>query len=629
MRFNSNISFAKQLIIYLLIILVIVFLFILLVLSSSLGQFISSNANSQAQVIATNVLTIFDREISRIENIPATITTLQGYPNKHNLQDLPENILKMYPTLTGCTMYYNPANPDFYKSSNISAIRKDDGSISRITSPAHNFTHSEMGQSLRTTHSNGYWVYSKANDTKTIAYCQTLYDKDQQVCGTLKFDLSLNTITSLICDYKLYKTGYLFVIDNLGYYIAHPDRNMLKGRNILTASDKNSSGYIDKTILTGGTGSNTLYINDVKHFLYFTPVSCMNWRLGIICPYDEILDSSNKLYLLLFLSLGLGLIFLLIGIVNIVHRTSYPLKQLAHTTRQMAAGQFNIKLPVLKSSSEIRELYASFRYMQQNIISYIDRLRTTMAAKEQLDIEMRLARKIQQRFLPKPIPLPANVKLVAELRQCYEVGGDMYEFFLKDNYLYFAIGDVSGKSIPAALYMASIIRFFRYIANNTTSTADICNILNKQMCNDDDVDMYITMFIGILDINTGIITFTNAGHPYPLVIYENKEINLLNKYPDVPIGVLEDHCYSEHFYTLHQDNMLLLYTDGITDAEDIDAKFYGKEKLMESIRSSEGNTPESIIERILEDLSKHIGESKQSDDLTLLTILYKGISNGC
>lgn len=351
----------------------------------------------------------------------------------------------------------------------------------------------------------------------------------------------------------------------------------------------------------------------------------MNWQIGIICPYNEILYSSGKLYFILFLSMGLGLLCLFIGIVNIVKRLSSPLLELAYSTRRVAEGQFDIVLPTPKSCKEIYDLYDSFHYLQQNLMNYIERLKITTAEKEQYNSEMRLARRIQQRFLPRPILLPPNIELAADLRQCREVGGDFYEYFQLGNQLYFAIGDVAGKGTPAALYMASISKLFRYIASNNTSTAQICNLINKHMCDDADDDIYTTIFIGIIDINTGIMTFTNAGHPYPLIIHHNGQTSFLNKYPDVPIGVLEEHEFSEHIYTFNKNTTLLFYTDGITDTENQSGQFYGQDKMIRCVEAQTVKTPAFIIQALLEDIHSHIGQGNQSDDLTLLAIKYKGI----
>ena len=145
------------------------------------------------------------------------------------------------------------------------------------------------------------------------------------------------------------------------------------------------------------------------------------------------------------------------------------------------------------------------------------------------------------------------------------------------------------------------------------------------MCEDTEDDMYVTMFMGIIDINTGIMTYTNAGHPYPVVLHDNGETHFLSKYPDVPIGILENHNFAEHIYTLRKNTSLLFYTDGITDAENQTGKFYGKNRLLGCLHNHASDSPKEIIEKILEDIQQHIGERRQSDDLTLLMLRFKGI----
>lgn len=143
--------------------------------------------------------------------------------------------------------------------------------------------------------------------------------------------------------------------------------------------------------------------------------------------------------------------------------------------------------------------------------------------------------------------------------------------------------------------MASISKLFRYIASNNTSTAQICNLINKHMCDDADDDIYTTIFIGIIDINTGIMTFTNAGHPYPLIIHHNGQTSFLNKYPDVPIGVLEEHEFSEHIYTFNKNTTLLFYTDGITDTENQSGQFYGQDKMIRCVEAQTVKTPPDFV----------------------------------
>lgn len=624
MKFNANLSFAQQLIVYLLIILFIGFLFISLALTNSLEQFISHNAYAQSNVLATNVLKIFEREIKRIEQIPENITDIQRKLTNDNISSLPEQVLRSYPMLIGCSIHYNPANKQFGRKPQPVAYRLSDGSIRQTSrTPPDEFYHLRTRKIIRQNGSRGYWIHSHVKNTRTIAYCRPIYDHETP-CGVLKIDFPLNSITDL-SDYKLFHSGYIFIIDQSGRYItsqAIQDANSLLIHDNLT--NPTCLNLLEK-IKQGGTGYSSFSLRGSKYYIYYTPIKVLNWQLGIICAHDEILQSSDKLFLLLFLCLGLGLLFLFIGIINIVRRLSSPLKQLALSARRIAEGQFNTPLVTPKSNKEIRELYDSFRYMQQSIRDYIERLQITMAEKEQMNSEMILARRIQQRFLPQHPLIPENIELAAELRQSREVGGDLYEFFQVGNRLYFAIGDVCGKGIPAALYMASISTLFRYVANCHSSISAVCSITNRHMCKDFSDDMYITMFMGIIDVNTGILTYTNAGHPYPLIIHENGISHFLDKSPDIPIGVIEEYRFKEHTYTLRKGMSILLYTDGITDSENMNGQFYGKEKMKNLVDSLPERTPAIIVESLLEDIRLHCGKASSSDDMTLMVISYKGI----
>lgn len=626
MKILHSISFSKQLIIYLLIVLFIAFIFISLALTNSVQQFIGSNAYIQAQTFAGNIQNVFEKEIRKIESIPDKIINLEGKTVLQCTSNLPEMLMKSYSQLACCSIHYISKDSTSASNPQIVAIRRSNGEVEiEHSQEKPSFRPPDPKEIIHQNSQGGLWIYSEVNSVKTMAFCYPLCDCHNQCHGYLKLDFPMKVITDIICSYKLYEYGNLFILDSLGNYIVTPfqeENNKDSQHNYFTEESNNA---LQNAIQKGGISSTVYYDNNTKYFIYYSPLSHMHWRLGIICPYNEILNSSHKLYWVIFLCLGGGLLFLFVGVIKIVHRLSFPLKQLAFTARQIADGHFDVKVPVLKSSSEINELYDSFRYMQQSIINYIEKLKISTAEKEQRKSEMCLARRIQQRFLPQHIDLPSNIELAAELRQSQEVGGDLYEFFILDNRLYFAIGDVSGKGTPAALYMVSISKLFRYIASSHTSTATICNIINKHMCEDTEDDMYVTIFMGILDINTGTLTYTNAGHPYPLIIHENGETNFLSRYPEAPVGVLSDHVFTEHTYTLHKNTSMLFYTDGITDAENTAGEFYSSENLVKRVEEVAQRSPQQIIQAILEEIKIHIGQRNQSDDLTVLLLRYNGV----
>lgn len=543
MKINSNISFARQLIIYLLIVLFIGFLFISLALTNSLEQFIAHNAYSQSNVLAANIMNIFEREIARIEKIPVWLDDTDSPFDARHGAELPARILKAYPTLAGCAIHYTRLTPHAQLTCT-SACRMPDGTIqSAAEEGVCDFSRPHTNHIIRKNHEQGYWIYSHIGKSKTIAYCQYIHDKNNDLSGIVKIDFPVSTITDLVCDYKLFRSGYFFIMDKEGRYVSQPEMSGIHPCLLLTDAGDPLCLAVMHKIKNGETGYTALSLNRIKHYIYYTPIPLMNWRLGII---------------------------------------------------------------------------------------YIERLQITTAEKERMNSEMNLARKIQQRFLPQHPSLPANIELVAELRQCRQVGGDLYEFFQLENRLYFAVGDVSGKGTPAALYMASICKLFRYVASCHSSASEICSIINQHMYDDINDGMYITMFMGILDINTGILTYVNAAHPYPLIIHENGIPHTLDHYAtDGPIGIIEEQHYTEHTYTLHKGMSILIYTDGVTDAENSSGQFYGKDNMFATLSSLQEKTPALIVQTLLGDIRKHIGKQNPSDDLTLLVIRYKGIPGQC
>ncbi|MDE5612902.1 MAG: SpoIIE family protein phosphatase [Odoribacter sp.] len=596
MKLSAPSHFSRQLIFYLFLVLVSVFGLILWILTHSVNHFISNNAYTQTQIFAENIPVVFEKEILHIESIPDNIIKTSECHNWDCLSDLPERLLIRYPQLIGCSLHGNLSDPDTTAHRHLVAIRENDGKIKSGESRYCLFRPPTQRQIIRQSEC-GCWIYSTIRQERTLAFCYPLYDTNSQPTGFLKLDFPQKAITDLICNGVPEQYGKLFILDSSGNYLVSPSHPQ-----------------------------NLPEFPHTPYFIHYAPIPCLNWQLGIECPSCPVLNACHQLHWIVLVCLGGGLLFLFIGIANIVRRHSSPLKQLTYAAHRIAEGDFDTPIPSLKYSYEINELCNAFRYLQHNLTDYIEKLKISATEKEQRNSEMKLAQRIQQRFLPHNIALPPHIQLAAELRQSREVGGDLYEFFLQDDRLYFAIGDVSGKGIPAALYMVSVSRLLRYVACSQTSTAPICDIINKHLCEDDEDDMYLTLFLGILDLRTGVLTYTNAGHPYPLILNADGTTCSFTQYPDIPIGILDNYHFTEHTYTFPANSSLLFYTDGITDAENPDGQFFGKEKLIKCVERVATDSPRQIIQAILEDISKHMDSCKQTDDLTLLLIRFAGIS---
>lgn len=623
MKIPHRANFAQKLTMYLLAMFWLIFCIIFVCLFTTSQNFLHKNTFDQVDRIASNLIRIFDHKISEIEGIPAKIFNYMKPPDAFDPASFTSQVLISFPVLSDYYLVYDsltycsyyPYTQTLRQSPETLSFRKN----SSLFFPA------DTAHLFRQTSKNGYWTFlNKENNSMRACYCEPVFNYRKDIRATLELHLDLQKITDFFYDVTLFHSGYPFLIDNRGNFILHPDPEVFKYRNVseYIRQAHISCGSVLQKFLKGGKGIEKIFKGKAKYYFYYTPVPASRLRLGIICPYGEILTSSNRFYLFMYLIFGAGLLVTAWFVIRIVYRQSAPLQLFISKLRPLAEGK-EIELPAVPPQGEIRELHDVFQHMQTNLLTYSRELKKTVEEKEKIITEIKLARKIQSRFLPKEIELPPNVELRGDLQQCKSVGGDLYEYFRIGDLLYFAIGDVSGKGVPAALYMASVIKLFRYVASRQTSTAEISNIINNYMCDNANDDMYITMFIGIMDLHSGLIRFTNAGHPEPIIIHENRQISYLNKYPDIPIGILDDYQYNEHTYTLRKNCQILLFTDGITDAENEQGQFYGKQRLIKCIQSVTENTPREIVKTLLGQLRLHIGKADQSDDFTILSILYK------
>lgn len=247
---------------------------------------------------------------------------------------------------------------------------------------------------------------------------------------------------------------------------------------------------------------------------------------------------------------------------------------------------------------------------------------------ESIQNDLHIAREIQETILPKtfpPFPELKSFDIYAYMNAAQYVGGDFYDFFRIDqDRLGFIIADVSGKGVPAAIFMAISRTVIRTIALSENSAAMCMQRSNTFLCQENANDMFVTVFYGILDIHTGSITYCNAGHNPPILIKKDNTVISVPLTNDFVLGELEDMAYHEKTLQLTPGDNLLLYTDGITEAMNIRKEQYGEKRLADYCRNLAGKSPKEIIEKITETVGEFVIGAVQSDDITLLSITYKG-----
>ena len=330
----------------------------------------------------------------------------------------------------------------------------------------------------------------------------------------------------------------------------------------------------------------------------------------------------------------LTLVVILISLLLTRKFVTKPLKRLSQGATGFAKNEDEgfsmedvINLPI-KSNDEIGDLYNEIRSMQRRIVEGANKLTKITAERERVNTELNMATRIQASMLPNifpPFPEREDFDLYASMNPAKEVGGDFYDFgMIDDNHLFMLIADVSDKGIPAALFMMSTKILINYRAKKGGSPAEILTDVNEQISKDNEEMMFVTVWMGILDLTTGNLKCCNAGHEYPFIRTQDEGFKVYKDKRGVMVGVDPDLRYEDYELTLNKGDVIFVYTDGVPEATNASDDMYGMERLEETLNSIEDKTPEGILKGVREDVDKFAENTTQFDDLTMLCVEYKG-----
>ncbi len=246
---------------------------------------------------------------------------------------------------------------------------------------------------------------------------------------------------------------------------------------------------------------------------------------------------------------------------------------------------------------------------------------------QRMQNELNVARDIQLSMVPTTFPEDEAVEIYATLKPAREIGGDFYDAFMIDNEsLCLCIGDVSGKGAPAALFMAMAKTLIKSYASSDFSTASIMTRVNDELCEGNDENLFVTVFLAILNIHTGELCFTNAGHNYPYIVKENKSLVTLDQKHGPVVAAMDGLVYKEDLITLDKFDTLFLFTDGVTEAMDQEEALYGEKRLEDFLLAHDAKDVKTNITLLMQDISAYENHTEQSDDITILSCFYSGQS---
>ena len=453
--------------------------------------------------------------------------------------------------------------------------------------------------------------------------------------GVTTVDISLQWLKEYIKTIDIYRSGYVFLITQKGKILSYPDKQYIMHDTVFSLAKKFNSQELNKVgrqMVEGKTGF-TFYksiINGKKGWIYYTPMKFTGWSLAVFFPEDELLSDMKELNLnILFLSI-LGLILLCITVILVTHRITKPLRKVTEAAENIGKGEFNHEMPVLYSNDEVGKLSKTFESMRVAIIEYMENLKTATAAKEKLESELDVARRIQMSIIPHSFPaFPKNKEfnLYATIKSAKAVGGDLYDFFMLDScHLCFVIGDVSGKGVPASLFMAVTRTLLRAKADISLKTGEILTEINKDLCVGNESAMFVTFYICILNVNNGNLEYSNAGHTSPVILRSNGDIQQIIGTNEPALGIFEDEVYSTKNLILKAQDRFLLYTDGVTEAVNTKNEQFLEERLLANVLDLTVPTEETV-RKLLKAVEDFSAGCEQLDDITIELLEYIGPSD--
>ena len=402
-------------------------------------------------------------------------------------------------------------------------------------------------------------------------------DRKGRPAAVLTADVSLDWLTAEVGSIKTYPDAFSMIVSRSGRIMVCPDESFVMNKTIWDLAEQMEDPEpfleLNRQMLSYQTGSMVVDFNQDKHFVFYAPVKRTGWAMSIVVPKNTVYSGVRTIGLVTQLMQLLGLAMLILILRSFV-----------------------------KSLLKNRDLNEK---------------------KERMDQELHIASEIQLSMVPKvfpPFPERHDLDMAATIVPAKEVGGDLYDFFIRDEKLFFCIGDVSGKGVPASLVMAVTRSSFRNAAGKEDSPGSIVTSMNDSLAAMNDNNMFVTFFCGVLDLASGRLRYCNAGHNPPKTLTD--AIRTLPVQPNLPLGVIPGMQYVEQETVFRYDDALFLYTDGLTEAENTQHEQFGDERMVTALHTRE--SADKHLENIKQKVKGFVGEAPQSDDLTMLFIHYLG-----
>ena len=467
--------------------------------------------------------------------------------------------------------------------------------------------------------------------------------------GVAGAGLYLDTIREDVDSFRVGKEGYACIINNHGQILfSGSEKGELSvskdTRNDLRESDNRELGNLAENAISGKVGVSVINLDGKEYYVAYAPMDTVGWSYLTVLPEQEVSEPSRNLVSELYRSnieqgdfvrrsiytsgLYMAALLLVVALLAALISTKFasklaaPVVRLTDDVSRLEGDNLDFTWDI-DTGDEVQTLAKSFESMTDRMKQYIRDITVITAEKERIGAELSVATHIQASMLPSvfpPFPERKEFELYAKMDPAKEVGGDFYDFFMiDDNHIALVIADVSGKGVPAALFMVIAKTLIKNHAKSGRKAEDIFMISNDQLCEGNGEELFVTAWIGIVDLTTGVMNYCDAGHENPYILHGDGSIELLKpqkKKP--PLAAMEGIKYLSNEITLKKGDCLFLYTDGVPEATNADDELYGTDRLEKVLLAKNSVDTETLLKDVRADVDDFVADAPQFDDLTML-----------
>ncbi len=467
--------------------------------------------------------------------------------------------------------------------------------------------------------------------------------------GVAGAGLYLDTIREDVDSFRVGKEGYGCIINNHGQILfSGSEKGELSvskdTRNDLRESDNRELGNLAENAISGKVGVSVINLDGKEYYVAYAPMDTVGWSYLTVLPEQEVSEPSRNLVSELYRSnieqanfvrksiytsgLYMAALLFVVALLAAFISTKFasklaaPVVRLTDDVSRLEGDNLDFTWDI-DTGDEVQTLAKSFESMTDRMKEYIRDITAITAEKERIGAELSVATHIQASMLPSifpPFPDRKEFELYAKMDPAKEVGGDFYDFFMiDDDHIALVIADVSGKGVPAALFMVIAKTLIKNHAQSGSKAEDILMMSNDQLCEGNGEELFVTAWIGIVDLKTGVMSYCDAGHENPYVIHADGSIEILKpqkKKP--PLAAMEGIKYLANETTLKKGDCLFLYTDGVPEATNSNDELYGTDRLEKVLAAKSSDDTEKLLADVRADVDDFVADAPQFDDLTML-----------